>query len=206
MRPSTDRDSFPIPSTHSRVTFTGRKSEQIRSVSDNGCSDKCEDSRFPWSESDRETSLIPTTFRFGPTAPGVLSTCRSHSTRRSNRIRVSRAATMRDCFISGGNDGRGGYEHGDYLLGTDVPRHNRSRASRPAAVACHLQTGGRMTIFNRFWHWLRHNASSAHHRLMQRYLERRGWVVFYLDEQARDCTDHRYCWMQLYQQQKGGSR
>lgn len=50
-----------------------------------------------------------------------------------------------------------------------------------------------------FWHWLTHNASTAHHRLMARYLERRGWVVFYLEEEHRTCLPG-LCWLQLYQQ------
>ena len=44
--------------------------------------------------------------------------------------------------------------------------------------------------------WLR-NAKSAHHRLMVRFLRRRGWVVFYLEEEFRACDG--VCWMQLYQ-------
>lgn len=45
----------------------------------------------------------------------------------------------------------------------------------------------------RIW-WL--NASTAHHRWMMRYLQRRGWVVFYLDERARFCRS--ICWLHEY--------
>ena len=45
--------------------------------------------------------------------------------------------------------------------------------------------------------WLR-NLRSAHHRMMMRYLRRRGWVVFYLDEQARTCGAGT-CWLEVYQ-------
>lgn len=31
-----------------------------------------------------------------------------------------------------------------------------------------------------------------------RYLQRRGWVVFYLDEDIRTCKD--LCWLQLYEE------
>ena len=54
-----------------------------------------------------------------------------------------------------------------------------------------------MTDLRRFWFWLTHNASSAPARMLARYLRRRGWVVFYLDEQARECRAE--CWMRLYQ-------
>ena len=33
--------------------------------------------------------------------------------------------------------------------------------------------------------WLR-NLKNLHHRLMMRYLQKRGWVVFYLEEEQRD--------------------
>lgn len=35
---------------------------------------------------------------------------------------------------------------------------------------------------------------------LARYLERRGWVVFYLDEEARKCRA--VCWMDEYQKHK----
>lgn len=35
-------------------------------------------------------------------------------------------------------------------------------------------------------------------RVMARWLHRRGWIVFYLDEDCRTrCTDER-CWLNLY--------
>jgi hypothetical protein len=41
------------------------------------------------------------------------------------------------------------------------------------------------------------NVRTAPHRWMAAWLRRRGWVCFYLDEQARVCRD--LCWLQLYQ-------
>lgn len=41
------------------------------------------------------------------------------------------------------------------------------------------------------------NLPSAHHRLMARYLRRRGWVAFYLEEQHRECQVG--CWLRIYQ-------
>lgn len=41
------------------------------------------------------------------------------------------------------------------------------------------------------------NMRSFHHRMMMRYLRKRGWVVFYLDERNRECKS--MCWLQLYQ-------
>jgi|GEM_PF-4114874 hypothetical protein len=43
-----------------------------------------------------------------------------------------------------------------------------------------------------------HNALRFHHRLMAKYLRRRGWVAFYLDEVSRTCNGDT-CWMKLYQ-------
>lgn len=59
-----------------------------------------------------------------------------------------------------------------------------------------------MTRWERFWFWLRYNASSAPERLLARYLERRGWVVFYLDPRSRTCSDIRCCWLRLYEEGK----
>lgn len=42
------------------------------------------------------------------------------------------------------------------------------------------------------------NLLSWHHRLVADYLRKRGWVVFYLEEQARACNGDT-CWMKLYQ-------
>jgi hypothetical protein len=36
-------------------------------------------------------------------------------------------------------------------------------------------------------------------RIMMRYLRSRGWVVFWLDEQARFCKSSNDCWLKLYQ-------
>lgn len=55
--------------------------------------------------------------------------------------------------------------------------------------------------------WLQ-NLRTAHERMMMRYLRKRGWVVFYLDEQCRFCTagnDRRAdesCWLALYQREE----
>lgn len=40
------------------------------------------------------------------------------------------------------------------------------------------------------------NVKTFHHRLMMRYLRRRGWVVFYLDPEHRTCNH--VCWLSLY--------
>jgi hypothetical protein len=44
--------------------------------------------------------------------------------------------------------------------------------------------------------WLR-NLSNVPNLLMANWLRRRGWVVFYLDEQARTCNKGT-CWLELY--------
>ena len=46
--------------------------------------------------------------------------------------------------------------------------------------------------------WLR-NATHFHHRVMMRYLQKRGWVVFYLEEENRGCNGDT-CWLHLYEQ------
>lgn len=43
------------------------------------------------------------------------------------------------------------------------------------------------------------NAKSFHHRLMMNYLRKRGWVVFYLEEEARECKN--MCWLKLYKKE-----
>lgn len=43
--------------------------------------------------------------------------------------------------------------------------------------------------------WLR-NFRHIHHRMMARFLRKRGWVVFYLEEQVRECKG--MCWLKLY--------
>ena len=40
------------------------------------------------------------------------------------------------------------------------------------------------------------NLKTFHHRIMMRFLRKRGWAVFYLEEQARECKD--MCWLKLY--------
>ena len=35
-------------------------------------------------------------------------------------------------------------------------------------------------------------------QLLMRYLRKRGWVVFYLDEVSRNCCNGSVCWMELY--------
>jgi hypothetical protein len=44
--------------------------------------------------------------------------------------------------------------------------------------------------------WLR-NLRNIHHRIMMRFLRKRGWVVFYLEEEARVCNNG-MCWLKLY--------
>ncbi len=55
------------------------------------------------------------------------------------------------------------------------------------------------TPVNRLWFWLTHNASSSLNRWMMRYLQRRGWVVFYLEPECRECLNYETCWMRLYE-------
>ncbi len=43
-------------------------------------------------------------------------------------------------------------------------------------------------IWGNVWSWP--------NRVMARYLRRRGWVCFYLDERSRECRS--VCWMQAY--------
>ena len=38
-------------------------------------------------------------------------------------------------------------------------------------------------------------------QLMMRFLRRRGWVVFYLEEESRVCNSGT-CWLKLYRQQE----
>jgi len=46
--------------------------------------------------------------------------------------------------------------------------------------------------------WAR-NALTFHHRIAARFLERRGWVAFYLPEESRKCLGDGLCWLELYQ-------
>ena len=43
------------------------------------------------------------------------------------------------------------------------------------------------------------NWRTVHHRMMMRFLRKREWVVFYLDKQARFCSEGE-CWLTLYNQ------
>jgi len=44
------------------------------------------------------------------------------------------------------------------------------------------------------------NGLHIHERLMARFLERRGWVVFYLPYRDRDCKG--LCWLKLYKEER----
>ena len=54
-------------------------------------------------------------------------------------------------------------------------------------------------MIDKFKVWLE-NMKSFHHRIMQRFLEKRGWVVFYLEEENRVCGD--ICWLKLYEDER----
>ena len=43
-----------------------------------------------------------------------------------------------------------------------------------------------------------HNFLRLHHRIMMRFLQKRGWVVFYLEPEHRDCKNGT-CWLKLYE-------
>jgi len=45
------------------------------------------------------------------------------------------------------------------------------------------------------------NLKSAHHRVMMRYLRKRGWVVFYLEPENRVCNEGT-CWLKLYESEQ----
>lgn len=47
--------------------------------------------------------------------------------------------------------------------------------------------------------WVR-NALTFHHRIAARFLERRGWVVFYLPVESRKCEG--MCWLKLYESER----
>ena len=44
------------------------------------------------------------------------------------------------------------------------------------------------------------NIKTVHHRILARYLRRRGWVVFYLDPAIRQCDAASGCWLALYKE------
>jgi hypothetical protein len=50
--------------------------------------------------------------------------------------------------------------------------------------------GGVMKDFRNYLTW--------YQRVMARFLRKRGWVVFYLEERSRVCNEGT-CWMKLYQ-------
>lgn len=55
------------------------------------------------------------------------------------------------------------------------------------------------------WLWVQmRNSRHWHERLMARFLERRGWCVFYLEEHSRECRS--LCWLELYKDNKGVKR
>ena len=58
---------------------------------------------------------------------------------------------------------------------------------------------GKEGSMERFLVWFR-NSLSFHHRLMANFLRKRGWVAFYLEEEARNCNNG-ICWLKLYQQE-----
>ena len=43
-------------------------------------------------------------------------------------------------------------------------------------------------------------------RWLARYLKRRGWVVFWLDEDARHCIAPGHCWLALYESERKAGR
>lgn len=43
------------------------------------------------------------------------------------------------------------------------------------------------------------NIKTFHHRIMMRYLQKRGWVVFHLPKESRVCND--MCWLKLSEEQ-----
>lgn len=44
------------------------------------------------------------------------------------------------------------------------------------------------------------NGRHFHERIIARFLEKRGWCVFYLEEYARHCSKQGTCWLELYEQ------
>ena len=46
------------------------------------------------------------------------------------------------------------------------------------------------------------NFSTIHHRLMARFLRKRSWVVFYLEEEVRVCSPG-CCWLSIYEAEEG---
>jgi len=44
------------------------------------------------------------------------------------------------------------------------------------------------------------NVKTFHQKLMMNYLKKRGWVVFYLEPEARHCKN--MCWLKLWEQEE----
>jgi hypothetical protein len=61
-----------------------------------------------------------------------------------------------------------------------------------------IQRKGKGDDMKKFFTWLT-NAKHFHHRLMMNYLRKRGWVVFYLEDNTRDCKN--MCWLKLYKEE-----
>jgi len=54
-------------------------------------------------------------------------------------------------------------------------------------------------IKKRRWQRWVANVVCGHHRIMAAYLRKRGWVVFYLEEEQRGCTNNLDgCWLKRY--------
>ena len=51
--------------------------------------------------------------------------------------------------------------------------------------------------------WLR-NFMNIHHRIMANFLRKRGWIVFYLKEEHRECQN--MCWLKLYQAEQARNK
>lgn len=61
-----------------------------------------------------------------------------------------------------------------------------------------------MDLLNSRNEWMRsrfQNMRSWHHRILARFLRKRGWVVFYLEDVSRECKGT--CWLNLYQEEIG---
>ena len=56
---------------------------------------------------------------------------------------------------------------------------------------------GEPTLKDKILTFLR-NLKTVHHRWMMEYLGKRGWVVFYLEDEFRVCNDG-WCWLKLYE-------
>lgn len=59
---------------------------------------------------------------------------------------------------------------------------------------------GTENTINKLLTWFR-NLRTVHHRWMMSYLRRRGWIVFYLEKEYRECND--LCWLKLYKELEG---